>query len=187
MLYVKTSNQPALVRIAGRSIGRRDPRAKEVDAEFVGDSGGNTTFSPTTAARSRRHRPPAGAAAVKPPYGEFVAINLVRGEIAWRVPFGIRRPLRSHPLLKDVKLPDRLGVAGRARGHRDEAAGWCLAAVATRRSMRSTSRPAVSCGAGAAAADVGDADDLPGHQRPGVHRHRHRVGANASLVALALK
>jgi glucose dehydrogenase len=49
---------------------------------------------------------------VKPPYGELVAIDLGRGDIAWRVPFGDTPSVRSHPLLRDVKLPDRLGVAG---------------------------------------------------------------------------
>src|SRR5262249_50341119 len=41
-----------------------------------------------------------------------VAIDLNRGEIAWRVPFGDTPSLRRHPALKDVKLPDVLGVAG---------------------------------------------------------------------------
>jgi quinoprotein glucose dehydrogenase len=49
---------------------------------------------------------------VRPPYGELVAIDLGRGEIAWRVPFGDTPSIRSHPLLRDVTLPDRLGAAG---------------------------------------------------------------------------
>ena len=53
-----------------------------------------------------------GLPIVKPPYGELVAIDLGRGAIAWRVPFGDTPSVRNHPLLRDVKLPARLGVAG---------------------------------------------------------------------------
>ena len=50
---------------------------------------------------------------VKPPYGTLVAINLNKGEIAWRVPFGEgSQAIRRHPLLRGVKLPERLGTAG---------------------------------------------------------------------------
>jgi len=49
---------------------------------------------------------------VKPPYGELVALDLSRGEIAWRVPFGDTPSIRAHPLLSGVALPARLGVAG---------------------------------------------------------------------------
>ena len=50
---------------------------------------------------------------IKPPYAYLVAINLNKGETAWRVPFGEGSPaIRRHPLLKDVKLPDRLGTGG---------------------------------------------------------------------------
>jgi len=40
-------------------------------------------------------------------------VDLNRGEIVWRVPFGEGSPgLRSHPLLKGVTLPARLGTVG---------------------------------------------------------------------------
>ena len=49
----------------------------------------------------------------KPPYAHLVAVDLNRGEIAWRVPFGEGSPgIRQHPLLKGVKLPERLGTPG---------------------------------------------------------------------------
>jgi quinoprotein glucose dehydrogenase len=41
-----------------------------------------------------------------------VAIDLGRGDLAWRVPFGDNASVRSHPLLRDAKLPERLGAAG---------------------------------------------------------------------------
>lgn len=51
----------------------------------------------------------------KPPYAHLVAVNLNRGEIAWRVPFGEGSPaIRQHPLLKGVSLPARLGTPGNA-------------------------------------------------------------------------
>ena len=75
--------------------------------------------------RGGQDRQPAGAAeggtrnrlggipVTKPPYANLVAINLNKGEIAWRVPFGEGSPaLRRNPLLKGVKLPDRLGTPG---------------------------------------------------------------------------
>ena len=50
---------------------------------------------------------------INPPYARLVAIDMNKGEIAWRVPFGEGSPaIRRHPLLKGVKLPDRLGTPG---------------------------------------------------------------------------
>ncbi len=48
----------------------------------------------------------------KPPYGRLTAIDLNKGSIVWRIPFGDNRSLRDHPALKGVPLPDRLGAAG---------------------------------------------------------------------------
>src|SRR5436190_1988906 len=45
-----------------------------------------------------------------PPYAVFTAVDLNKGEIAWRVPLGEgSAALRANPLLKGVALPDRLG------------------------------------------------------------------------------
>ena len=108
-LYVKTSNQPGLVRI--RPGAEANARAGESDAEFAG-SVGNATFTPTPPPGFTGTGRMGGLPLVKPPYGELVAIDLGRGEIAWRVPFGDTASVRSHPLLKDVKLPERLGAVG---------------------------------------------------------------------------
>jgi quinoprotein glucose dehydrogenase len=45
-----------------------------------------------------------------PPYAVFTAVDLNKGEIAWRVPLGEgSSAVRNHALLKGVTLPDRLG------------------------------------------------------------------------------
>jgi quinoprotein glucose dehydrogenase len=106
-LFIKTSNQPALARI--RPGAEANNRPGESDATFAG-AVGNATFTPPglSAISGRGGSLPL----VKPPYGELVAIDLGKGTIAWRVPFGDTPSVRNHPALMDVKLPERLGVAG---------------------------------------------------------------------------
>jgi quinoprotein glucose dehydrogenase len=102
-LYVKTSNSPAVLRIVPADRSSSNPRAAEVDADFIGAQG-NATFTPPGGGRS--------LPLTKPPYGEVVAINLNTGDIAWHVPFGDTPSVRNHPALKGVTLPDRLGASG---------------------------------------------------------------------------
>ena len=45
MLYVKVSNDPAVLRIVPADRSAANPRASEVDADFVGAQGA-TTFAP---------------------------------------------------------------------------------------------------------------------------------------------
>jgi quinoprotein glucose dehydrogenase len=53
---------------------------------------------------------PGGLPLVSPPYAVLTAIDLNKGEIAWKVPLGEGgAALRNHPLLKGVALADRLG------------------------------------------------------------------------------
>ena len=94
ILYVKSSNTPAIARlkkVESKVTG-------ELDAEYVGEQ-----VSPTF------HN---GLPLLKPPYGHLTAIDLNKGEIVWRVPFGDDARLRARPELKGVKLPDHLGAAG---------------------------------------------------------------------------
>ncbi len=53
---------------------------------------------------------PGGLPLVSPPWAVLTAIDLNKGEIAWKVPLGEgSRTIRDSPLLKGVALPDRLG------------------------------------------------------------------------------
>src|SRR5204863_3203194 len=99
VLYVKTSNQANIARLGKPDTSAANPRASEVDADYtrVGDT--NAEFMD-------------GLPLLKPPYGQLVALDLNRGAIKWRVPFGDTPSLRRHPALKGVALPASLGVAG---------------------------------------------------------------------------
>jgi quinoprotein glucose dehydrogenase len=115
MLYVKTSQQAGIEKIKPADRSAANPRASEVDADFIGDLGTNADFPAPAVAGA----PPSGGRGgvgrlpmFKPPYGELVAINLNTGAIAWRVPQGDSPNIRNNPALAGVKLPERLGVAG---------------------------------------------------------------------------
>ena len=99
VLFVKTTNQANIARLGKPDTSSANPRASEVDAELtrVGDT--NAEFMD-------------GLPLLKPPYGHLVAIDLNRGAIKWRVPFGDTPSLRRHPALKGVALPPALGAAG---------------------------------------------------------------------------
>jgi quinoprotein glucose dehydrogenase len=93
MLYIKTSNNVAVVRV------KHATPSAEVDAEWTGDLGAQATF---------RSRLPL----TKPPYGHVTAIDLNHGTIAWQEPFGDWPELRKNPALQGVTLPAVLGIAG---------------------------------------------------------------------------
>jgi quinoprotein glucose dehydrogenase len=124
LLYFKTSNSPAVLRIVPGS--QANARPGESDADFAGAQGNASFVPPPAEGASAAGAGAAGAAAPggrgggrgaslplsKPPYGEVVAINLNTGDIAWHVPFGDDPSVRNHPALKGVTLPDQLGAAG---------------------------------------------------------------------------
>jgi len=120
MLYVKTSNSPAVLSIVPGA--QANARPGESDAALAG-SQGNASFpvpsgagegAGATAATGGRGGRGGSLPIAKPPYGEVVAINLNTGDIAWRVAFGDTPAVRNSPALKDVKLPESLGAAGAA-------------------------------------------------------------------------
>jgi quinoprotein glucose dehydrogenase len=99
VLYVKTSNLPHVARLARPGRPASDPRAAEVDADYVREGETNAEFME-------------GLPLNKPPYGHLTAIDLNRGEIVWRIPFGDTPRLRAHAALKGVRLPESLGASG---------------------------------------------------------------------------
>jgi quinoprotein glucose dehydrogenase len=99
LLFVKTSNQAHVGRVGKPDRSPANPLAAENDADYARVGGTNAEFMN-------------GLPLLKPPYGHLVAIDLNRGAITWRVPFGDTASLRRQAALKDVTLPARLGVAG---------------------------------------------------------------------------
>jgi len=99
LLFFKTTNQANVGRVGKPDRSSANPRASEVDAELtrVGDT--NAEFMN-------------GIPLLKPPYGHLVALDLNRGAIKWRVPFGDMAALRRHPALAGVTLPAVLGTPG---------------------------------------------------------------------------
>jgi quinoprotein glucose dehydrogenase len=99
VLFLKTTNQGNVARVGPPDRSSTNPRASEVDADMtrVGDT--NAEFMN-------------GLPLLKPPFGHLVAVDLNRGTIKWRVPFGDTPSLRRHPALNGVTLPPVLGVAG---------------------------------------------------------------------------
>jgi glucose dehydrogenase len=93
-LFVKTSNQAHVAR-----LGKPEVRPSEVEADY-------TRQGDTTAEFNN------GIPLLKPPYAHLAAIDLNRGTIAWRVPFGDLPSLRQHPALQGVTLPESLGAPG---------------------------------------------------------------------------
>jgi quinoprotein glucose dehydrogenase len=99
VLFLKTTNQGNIARVGAPDRSSANPRASEVDADMTRIGETNAEFMN-------------GIPLLKPPYGHLVAVDLNRGTIKWRVPFGDTPSLRRHPALKGVTLPPVLGVAG---------------------------------------------------------------------------
>jgi quinoprotein glucose dehydrogenase len=100
LLYVKTSGLAAIMRLQPLEPTDQRVTSGEVDAELV-----------------NRGLPPVfdnGIPLLRPPYAHVTAIDLNRGEISWRVPFGDDPELRQHPSLQGIPLPKTLGALGPA-------------------------------------------------------------------------
>jgi quinoprotein glucose dehydrogenase len=126
MLHVKVSDSYHVSRVCRND--RQDPFVDIDFGNYCGQAGlfasrGPGTAPATPAPRSGDPYIPdtvnysgpqlAGIPLTKPPYAHLVAVDLNKGDIAWRVPFGVGSAgIRQHPLLKGVKLPDRLGTTG---------------------------------------------------------------------------
>jgi glucose dehydrogenase len=135
MLYVKVSDNYHISRVCKND--QHDPYVTMAYSNYCGQDGLFAFRGPQTQRQARSGSPPAptppnaqdrvpdtvnysGAALgaiplIKPPYAYLVAVDLNKGDIAWRVPFGAgSQAIREHPLLQGVKLPERLGTGGPA-------------------------------------------------------------------------
>jgi quinoprotein glucose dehydrogenase len=99
ILYVKSSNVPAVAKLIKPESSPSGPTGSITDAEYVMDGGTNATF----------HQ---GLPLTKPPYGQLTAINLDRGEIVWQMPLGDDRAVRSNAALQGLNIPSKLGAPG---------------------------------------------------------------------------
>jgi quinoprotein glucose dehydrogenase len=117
LLYVRTSEQHTVNQVC-----KNDGTAADVDVEYTN----NCEYGAAANIFERAGGGPARAQAdqgargklgpiplTKPPYALLVAVDLNKGDIEWRVPFGEGSPaMRRHPLLAGVRLPERLGTPG---------------------------------------------------------------------------
>src|SRR5260221_7889733 len=103
LLYIKTSSNVGVLKLEKFDPATsRNPFAKtneDVGYDTARSGGGGSLRN--------------GVPLNKPPYAHLVAVDMNKGEIAWRVPFGAgSKSLRANPALKDVALPERLGSPG---------------------------------------------------------------------------
>ena len=119
MLYLRTSEGTTVNQVC-----KNDRSAGDVDVDYSNNceyGAANNIFTTPDGKpvqRAAANQNSAGAKLgpiplIKPPYAYLVAIDLNKGDIAWRVPFGEGSgAIRRHPLLKGVTLPERLGTPG---------------------------------------------------------------------------
>ena len=98
MLYLKTVGLGGVFRIQKRDPNAPTQRPGEVDADYV-NRGLSAWFND-------------GLPLFKPPYAHVVAIDLNRGTIAWKEPFGDYPAVREQLEQLGVKPPERLGAQG---------------------------------------------------------------------------
>jgi quinoprotein glucose dehydrogenase len=103
-VYIKASNDPALMAIA-----KRDAKSDTNDAPYSIDNTrrGLAVRLPATGGGRGSSIP-----IVKPPYGTLTAIDLNTGHTKWTIPLGDNPDVRANPALANVALPGKLGVVG---------------------------------------------------------------------------
>ena len=110
-LFVKGTNSPALFRLQ-----RRAAPSDTVDAPWMLDLPNSTLGVSQRDNAEGAERDPARLPINAPPYGTMTAVDMTTGTTMWQVPLGDTPEVRSHPSLRGVPLPERLGVAGSPGG-----------------------------------------------------------------------
>ena len=137
-LYVRAARSIGVTRVA-----KNDGSDPLVDVEYSnvfarggggGDEGGGASVR--------------GLPLVSPPYAVLTAIDLNKGELAWKVPLGEgSQSIRNHALLKGVTLPDRLGSPNSRGGALAVKSGLVFIGGGDKYSMRSIRRRGRKSGA----------------------------------------
>jgi quinoprotein glucose dehydrogenase len=116
LLYVRANNATSITR-----VGKNDGTDPLVDVDYAytfgragrGAGGGRGAVAGRGAAPAGLR----GLPVISPPYASVVAIDLNKGEIAWKAPLGEGpASIRNSPLVSGVTLPDRLGNANNHGG-----------------------------------------------------------------------
>lgn len=107
LLYLRASETVTISQVC-----KTDGSSPDIDVDYSSDCEYGALRVRNDGGASTR-RPLGPIPIIKPPYAHLVAIDLNKGEIAWKVPFGEGSPaIRRHPLLKGIQLPERLGTPG---------------------------------------------------------------------------
>jgi quinoprotein glucose dehydrogenase len=115
-LYVRANNAIGVAR-----VGKNDGTDPLVDVDYAYTFGRGRGNAPSNIR---------GLPLISPPYAVVVAIDLNKGEIAWRAPLGEGSAgIRNHPLLKGVTLPERLGSSNNHGGTLVTRSGLVLVAA----------------------------------------------------------
>jgi quinoprotein glucose dehydrogenase len=118
-LYVRAINGTSINR-----VGKNDGSDPLVDVDYSYTFGRAGRGGGGGAAGLR------GLPVIAPPYAFVVAIDLNKGEIAWKAPLGEGlASIRNHPLLKGVAVPERLGNANNHGGTLVTKSGLVLCAA----------------------------------------------------------
>jgi glucose dehydrogenase len=118
-LYVRANNGTSINR-----VGKNDGTDPLVDVDY------SYTFGRAGRGGGAGGGGLRGLPVVAPPYAFVVAIDLNKGEIAWKAPLGEGpNSIRNNPLLKGVTLPDRLGNTNNHGGTLVTKSGLVLSAA----------------------------------------------------------
>jgi quinoprotein glucose dehydrogenase len=106
VLYVKSSNQPGIMRLRVPSPDESDT----IQGSYVIDRSASLRVRMTGRDSAGEERS-LSLPIAKPPWGTLVAIDLNTGDHRWQITIGDTPGLRNSPLLRGLNLPP-LGVAG---------------------------------------------------------------------------